>query len=420
MDPLDALRNAISSKPPYCTGTIPITDDNGVVYYRKQEQAGWLDLSRATEGDLEALVQACEPATFGLEQRDVLDESYRKAWKMDRTNFAPRFDIGESHLVERIRAQLLDARDNTKGIKAELYKLNVYGKDSFFKSHKDTPRSDTMFGSLVVVFPTPHEGGALVLRHAGQEWTFDSAAVLREKEQRSMAYIAFFSDVDHEVTVVTSGYRVTLTYNLFFESGESDHPASDVVPVAFKDTVFQTALTSALEDPNFLPKGGCLGFGLSFKYPIKRGQSLTSLRKISKMLKGNDSMIKHVCEQMKLPTTLNAIYQDKYRETKILVDEIMNMGDGEIEGLLDLLAEYPHNGRLIYDYGEEPPRTWHGPIEERSIGILWVTPLTTYSHFNSPYVHYGNEASLGCAYGDLCLTVKVGPYENRRGSIESL
>jgi hypothetical protein len=32
-----------------------------------------------------------------------------------------------------------------------------------------------MFGSLVVVFPTAHKGGALVLRHRGQEWTFDSA-----------------------------------------------------------------------------------------------------------------------------------------------------------------------------------------------------------------------------------------------------
>jgi len=28
---------------------------------------------------LEALAQTCEPATFGLEQQDVLDEMYRKA-----------------------------------------------------------------------------------------------------------------------------------------------------------------------------------------------------------------------------------------------------------------------------------------------------------------------------------------------------
>jgi hypothetical protein len=49
---------------------------------------------------------------------------------------------------------------------------------SFFRPHADTPRSDKMFGSLVIVFPSPHEGGALLLRHRGQEWTFDSGEAL--------------------------------------------------------------------------------------------------------------------------------------------------------------------------------------------------------------------------------------------------
>jgi hypothetical protein len=32
-----------------------------------------------------------------------------------------------------------------------------------------------MFGSLGVVFPTVHEGGSLIIRHNGKEWTFDSS-----------------------------------------------------------------------------------------------------------------------------------------------------------------------------------------------------------------------------------------------------
>ena len=35
-----------------------------------------------------------------------------------------------------------------------------------------------MFGTLVIIFPTPHKGGALLLRHRGQEWTFDSGEAL--------------------------------------------------------------------------------------------------------------------------------------------------------------------------------------------------------------------------------------------------
>ncbi|KAG5642982.1 hypothetical protein DXG03_001798 [Asterophora parasitica] len=149
----------------------------------------------------------------------------------------------------------MGAADDDKVIRAELYKLNVYGKGSFFfKSHKDTPRGDAMFGSLVVVFPTAHEGGALVLQHDNKEWTFDSAALTKAEEEPSVAYIAFYSDVDHEVTPVTSGYRVTLTYNLFFEDKES----------------YERYTTAALANPDFLPQGGYLGFGLSFKYPISQ------------------------------------------------------------------------------------------------------------------------------------------------------
>jgi hypothetical protein len=74
-----------------------------------------------------------------------------------------------------------------------------------------------MFGSLVIVFPTLHEGGVLFLRHRGKEWTFDSGRELTTERQRSIRYAAFFSDIEHEVTPVISGHRVTLTYNLYFD-----------------------------------------------------------------------------------------------------------------------------------------------------------------------------------------------------------
>ena len=92
------------------------------------------------------------------------------------------------------------------------------GEGSFFKVHKDTPRSETMFGSLVVVYPTPHEGGALTFREGDKSWTFDSAQAVSGHEGPCVAYAAFFSDIDHEVSVVNSGYRLTITYNLYFDT----------------------------------------------------------------------------------------------------------------------------------------------------------------------------------------------------------
>ena len=74
-----------------------------------------------------------------------------------------------------------------------------------------------MFGSLIVIFPTPHQGGALVLRHENKEFTFDAATLLAGRTS-SIAYVAFFSDVEHEVLPVVSGHRVTLTYNLYYDA----------------------------------------------------------------------------------------------------------------------------------------------------------------------------------------------------------
>jgi hypothetical protein len=185
---------------------------------------------------LERLTQACEPASFGVKQEHVLDETYRKAGKMDSECFSLMLD--HTDLIKIIHGYLLEGLESKKGVKAELYKLNIYSKylifvhpylvlcccldeGSFFKPHVDTPRSEKMFGSLVVVFPTPHEGGALFLRHHGHEWIFDSAKALAAVEQPTIGYVAFFSDVEHEVAPVTSGHRITLTYNLYFDDGGS-------------------------------------------------------------------------------------------------------------------------------------------------------------------------------------------------------
>jgi len=35
----------------------------------------------------------------------------------------------------------------------------VYDQGSFFKSHRDTEKTDGMFGTLVVALPSAHRGG---------------------------------------------------------------------------------------------------------------------------------------------------------------------------------------------------------------------------------------------------------------------
>jgi hypothetical protein len=145
-----------------------------------------------------------------------------------------------------------------------------------------------MIGSLVVAFPTPHEGGALLLRHRSQEWSFDSASVLAVAQPFSVAYTAFFSDIDHEVVPVTSGHRVTLTYNLFFDDNECVSTKDLVLeppsaPQDENERMFRLAFEALLENPEFLPDGGMLGFGLRHVYQVEH-----TLEHVYSLLKGRD------------------------------------------------------------------------------------------------------------------------------------
>lgn len=127
--------------------------------------------------DLDQLIKNGLPATFGLDGVDVLDESYRKAIKLDCNQFSSNFhphdhgilDIISQTLLPTVAGfQLADERvksaDKTYlsedwGLVAELYKLNIYSAPSGrFKAHVDTPRGPRQWGSLVVCLPVSHQG----------------------------------------------------------------------------------------------------------------------------------------------------------------------------------------------------------------------------------------------------------------------
>jgi hypothetical protein len=59
---------------------------------------------------------------------DILDESYRKARKLDVANFAITFELHKSGIMDVISAALLQGHDSNRPVEAELYKLNVYGE----------------------------------------------------------------------------------------------------------------------------------------------------------------------------------------------------------------------------------------------------------------------------------------------------
>jgi hypothetical protein len=88
-----------------------------------------LEVSPTTSpADLEDLANACDSATFGRGQEDVLDESYRKAGKLDMTDFSWSFNPeSHGHFVSQLAVGLFPFDTLKEGIRFEPYKLNVYG-----------------------------------------------------------------------------------------------------------------------------------------------------------------------------------------------------------------------------------------------------------------------------------------------------
>lgn len=67
-----------------------------------------------------------------------------------------------------------------------------------------------MFGTLAVCLPSKHTGGNVELSFRGSQTTLSTAVT----SEWSVSYLAWYSDVLHEVKPVTSGYRIVLTFNL--------------------------------------------------------------------------------------------------------------------------------------------------------------------------------------------------------------
>ena len=86
-----------------------------------------VNFTNATSDELEQLAQACQPATFGRNDEDVMDETYRKAGKMDLELFSTPLVYDYTDIVKIVRDCLLDGTDSVRKLKVEPYKLNVYG-----------------------------------------------------------------------------------------------------------------------------------------------------------------------------------------------------------------------------------------------------------------------------------------------------
>lgn len=126
--------------------------------------------------DVEAVKQASHQAPFGKGSETIVDENVRKTWQIDASSVKftnPRWDEWvQKHLpCEQLGVPSIA----WPKVRAELYKILIYEPGAHFKQHQDSEKAPGMFATLAICLPTAHEGGELVLTHAGKQKVWKSS-----------------------------------------------------------------------------------------------------------------------------------------------------------------------------------------------------------------------------------------------------
>src|SRR5260221_6226285 len=95
------------------------------------------------------------------------------------------------------------------------------------------------------------------LRSYNHEWTFDrNREMAAAAHAPSVGYVVLLKDIEHEVAPIISGYRVTLTYNLYAEADDGsalqasakDRALNTFCPLA-NAHAFRNALSALIDNP---------------------------------------------------------------------------------------------------------------------------------------------------------------------------
>ena len=170
------------------------------------------------------LSRVATKAPFGKGSKTITDTTVRSAWQIDANAITFKnksWKKAIKNITKKVQ-QGLGIEDLS--VDLSLYKLLLYEKGDFFLPHKDSEKEKGMFATLVVALPSKHKGGELIVRFDGREEHIDFS---KAADNYLLSYAAFYADCEHEITRITSGYRLCLVYNILRKSKSKRPPLAE-------------------------------------------------------------------------------------------------------------------------------------------------------------------------------------------------
>ncbi|KAG8886206.1 hypothetical protein FRB97_006209 [Tulasnella sp. 331] len=400
----------------YCSGTALYADVyKPTLMYTTDTGAEALSITKASDKDLDDLHSGCIASHFGQGQDRVLDPSYRLARELLVDNFGLNFNpIGDDI-----------------GILAAISAFCKIGVGGHFKVHKDTPKSDNHIGTLLISLPASFEGGQLLLQHGDKKASIDWSRKRQQsrEETLSLPWAFFYSDVEHEILPVTSGHRLTLAYDIYSSKSVKYYEGATNKTMEVGDVQFYKEFEAFLKNPQLLPNGGILAFGLAYEYPLACGLPTPHIEnaELSSELEESqsdgsadrmacsDAVLYRTLTESNLQVQVKAVYREtvyNYDETTIeRLDEFSCFGAGSCHRFVLLTADdfSGIDGRHCVRYEEKKLELLQSEVEAK-IGwdVLWVKRPEKF-RVASTFASYGNEPSIDHCYVSVALLIDLPP-----------
>lgn len=148
------------------------------------------------------------PAKYGRGEETLTDPRVRNTWEIPKGLVRIKWGDAFGAVLEAVGDAL--GLPPESQLTADFHSMLVYEPGQFFVAHQDSEKDDAMIATLVVMLPSAHSGGELVVHHG------DAATAYRGSKS-AISLVAFYPDCLHEVRPVKSGHRITLTYNLLLD-----------------------------------------------------------------------------------------------------------------------------------------------------------------------------------------------------------
>ncbi|KAH9888828.1 hypothetical protein C8Q73DRAFT_766452 [Cubamyces lactineus] len=158
------------------------------------------DVDEAVKSRLQKWFDNAAVSGYGDVQEQVtkVDEEVRAAREITSTGFQV-----EPELLRRVEQLWCGHFVPGSNVRAEPYKIHLYGPDGHFRSHRDTPQHGLVGTFLLGLGDTALDGGLVI---EDEEMGADPGQ-----------WCAFYPDVPHEVKSLYNGYRATIAFKIFRE-----------------------------------------------------------------------------------------------------------------------------------------------------------------------------------------------------------